>query len=58
MVNRAAGRSGKNVKIDNTVSVAKQQITITENVKNTEKEKKQVNEMFSFSNLRKVKLML
>ncbi|XP_065221100.1 protein lingerer isoform X2 [Planococcus citri] len=40
MVNRAAGRSSKNVKID-TASVAKQQITITENVKNTEKEKKQ-----------------
>lgn len=49
MVNRAAGRSGKNVKID-TVSVPKQQITITENVKNTEKEKKQVDNDSSMSN--------
>lgn len=43
MVNRAAGSRGKNVKID-TASVTKQQITITENVKVTEKEKKQVND--------------
>lgn len=41
MVNRAAGRSGKNVKTE-TQSVTKQQITITENVKVVEKEKKQV----------------